>query len=132
MKNKFNEKILKEMCNRIYDDLGPYYIETTYQSAMEHELNKQGIRYRREMQIPIYYDNIIIAHGTVDFWIAPNYLVEFKAKKKVSLADKNQVKRYLKSLKIPFGYLINFNPEGKKLDITPIVNEHFKGKELEV
>jgi GxxExxY protein len=129
MKNNIDEKILSEICNKIYDELGPYYQEATYQSAMEYELNKQEIRYRREMRVPIYYDKIIIAHGVVDFWIAPNILVEFKAKKDASIIDENQVKRYLKSLNIPFGFLINFNNRQTKLKIDKINNPNYNSEE---
>lgn len=128
MKKKINEEALRTICNRIYNELGPYYDEVTYQNAMEYELNKHEIWYRREMQVPIYYDKNVVAYGKVDFWIGQDMLVEFKAKKDASIVDRNQVKRYLKTLDVPFGFLINFNNRRTKLEIDKIENPNYSKK----
>ena len=133
---KMTKKTIEKICNRIYNELGPYQIESTYGNAMEYELIKEGITYNRELPIPILYDKHKVGHGVVDFFIDGKYLLEFKANTSCFttkegkssnaasvIKSKNQVIRYLIALNLETGYLINFNIGGKAgLEIELIIN----------
>lgn len=121
--------LLEQICKRIYNELGPYHTELTYQNAMEHELCKMNISYHREKQMPIMYDNQIVGHGYLDFLVKPHYAIEFKAlttslinkdgefnKSSSAQRHHNQLYKYLQGLNLKTGFLINFNV-GSKEDI---------------
>jgi|TARA_R100000322_G_C5282267_1_gene150087 GxxExxY protein len=125
-----------KICRKIYNELGPYHTEMVYQNAMEYELKRKGFNYQREKQVPINYDGIVIGQGKIDFYVEPNYVLEFKAiasnlYTKEGEINQNiyirkhhhQVQKYLQSLNIERGYLINFNTGAKaELEILEIVN----------
>ena len=133
--------LLLKMCNRIYNELGPYHTEITYKNAMEHELSKSGIEYNRERQISVIYDGSVVGHGYIDFLIrgkTANYPVEFKAistnlfntdgemnKKYTAKKHHYQLIKYLQSLNSEKGFLINFNVGTKsKLEVLEIINPY--------
>lgn len=43
---------------KVYNMLGPGFLEAVYQEALELELQRQGIPYEREKELKIYYDGI--------------------------------------------------------------------------
>ena len=125
-----------KICRKIYNELGPYHTETVYQNAMEHELKKEGFNYQREKQVPINYDGIVIGQGRIDFYVEPQYVLEFKAvatnlytkdgevnKHGYIQKYQHQVMKYLQSLEIKKGYLINFNTGTKaELEVIEVIN----------
>jgi GxxExxY protein len=127
---------LEKICRTIYNELGPYHTESVYQNAMEYELTKNKIKYRREMQVPIIYDNQVIGQGKIDFYIHPKYVIEFKALSSnlITKEDKenqshyiqkykSQLIKYLISLNLKKGFLINFNIGAKKeLEVVEVIN----------
>ena len=43
----------------VHKKLGPGLLEKIYEICFCHELNKRGLKYKRQVDIPIKYDNII-------------------------------------------------------------------------
>ena len=43
---------------KVYNNLGPGFLEAVYQEALEIELQRQGIPYEREKELKIQYDGI--------------------------------------------------------------------------
>ncbi len=50
-----------------------------YQRALEIELEDSGLRFVRELSMPVYYKNKQIGERRVDFFVEDKILVELKA-----------------------------------------------------
>ena len=136
---KVNIKSIIKLCKRIYSELGPYHLEAIYANALEYELLKNDIAYVREFTLPVLYDGIKMGNIRYDFLIDDKYLLELKAKKSIYikgggisnaegvLGGINQVKKYLVSLDLEKGYLINFNTalDAHILEYEEILNPNY-------
>lgn len=47
----------------VYKNLGPGLLEKVYEVCFCHELNKRGLTYKRQVDIPIVYDNLTFDEG---------------------------------------------------------------------
>ncbi len=94
---------------KAHTQLGHGFLEAVYQEALEVELLKAKIPYKRECELPIYYDGIAMnIRYRVDFICFDNTIVELKALEKLTPAHDSQVLNYLKASKIKKGLLLNF------------------------
>ena len=92
----------------VHNELGNGFQEVIYQRALAIEFKKQDIAYEREVEIPIYYDEISIGTRRVDFLINGEILVELKAISELNNNNYNQIINYLTAYKLEIGLLINF------------------------
>jgi GxxExxY protein len=93
----------------VHNELGSGFLEAVYQEALGNELGRRGIRYRREMPVPIHYKGDPL--GTpyrADFLVDGHLLVELKAVAGLGRIEEAQVIHYLKATRLPAGLLINF------------------------
>lgn len=91
-----------------HNTLGRFCRERQYSNAIRETLRQEGIRFRWEFVVPD-------AGNRVDFLIEDIIVLELKAKPILSTSDYNQVKRYLQSLQVDLGILVNF----RQLRIEP-------------
>ena len=79
MKHKeLTEKIIG-CAMKVHSTLGNGFQEVIYQRALEIEMRKAGLGYRREMEMTIYYDGENIGTRRVDFFVEDIVMVELKA-----------------------------------------------------
>ena len=99
---------------KVYNMLGPGFLEAVYQEALEIELRHQGISYEREKELKIYYDGIELKQTyRADFVCYDRIIVELKAVSCLEDSHRSQVYNYLKATELKLGILINFgNSEG--------------------
>jgi GxxExxY protein len=94
----------------IHKELGPGLLEKVYEVCMAHELRKMGYDVKRQINIPIIYDNIQFDEGLrLDILINDLVVVELKAVDLVNAVWDAQLISHLKLTKLNLGYLINFN-----------------------
>jgi GxxExxY protein len=122
--NKIIEKELSYKLNgiffKIHNILGRFAKEKQYADALENELKKANIKYRREVFLDVFGKKSNIP----DFIIEDKILVEIKRKPINTKEDYQQVKRYLESTNIKLGILVNFGLE--YLKPKRILNSKFK------
>lgn len=106
-------------CIEVHKNLGPGFKEITYQRALAMELKIQGLKFNREVEIPIYYKGKQIEKRRVDFLIQ-DCLLEIKAKSQFDPQDYVQTLSYLKASGFKVGLLINFGT--KKVEVKRLVN----------
>ncbi len=92
--------------------------EVIYQRCMVIEMEKQGLGFAREEEMPIFYEELQVGSRPADFVVENQVLVEPKAT--ITLEDVHlaQGLNYLTAYKIDKGLLINFgakSPEVKRL-----------------
>jgi len=93
---------------RVHNTLGNGFQEKIYQRCLAIELEKQGIHFLREREMPIYYDEIEVGKRTADFIVENTVLIELKAVIKLEDAHLAQGLNYLQAYQIEKGLLINF------------------------
>lgn len=104
---------------KVHSTLGNGFQEVIYQRALAIEMKKQGLSYKRELEMPIYYDKQI---GTrrVDFFVENKVMLELKAVTQLEKVHMVQAINYLEAYQIETGLIINFGStslEFKRLTI---------------
>ncbi len=95
---------------RVHSALGPGLLESVYESCLDHELRKQGLRVHKQVPVPIIYDTLRIEPGLrLDLLVEDSVIVEIKAIERMSPVFEAQVLSYLRLAKKRLGLLINFN-----------------------
>ena len=91
--------------------LGNGFQEVIYQRALAIEMEKQGLKFSRELEMPLFYDEINIGSRRVDFLVKETVMVELKALIKMEDIHLAQGLNYLVAYKVDKGLLINFDAQ---------------------
>lgn len=86
---------------KVHSTLCNGFQEVIYQRAMVIEMEKQGLRFEREMEMPIYYDGIDIGTRRVDFFVEDFVMVELKAVIKLEDVHLAQALNYCQAYNLP-------------------------------
>ncbi len=109
----------------VHKELGPGLLETAYEACFAHELELRGVKYQRQLPVPLNYKGKLIEVGfRADVIIEQRLLIELKAVETIIPVHHAQVITYLKILRLPLGLLINFNEVLIKDGIHRILNLH--------
>jgi len=100
---------------KVYNELGYGHPEKVYQNSLAVELEKIGLKYRRESYSKILYDKTIVGRYFLDFLVEDKTAVEIKVRRELYKSDWLQLISYLKSNKIKVGLLIVFAKENLKI-----------------
>ena len=96
----------------VYNVLGPGFLESVYQEALEIELSMQGISFESQRELNIRYkEHQLKQQYKPDFVISEKIIVEIKALNQLTSHDQAQLLNYLKATGLPVGVLINFGAE---------------------
>ncbi|MEO7488623.1 MAG: GxxExxY protein [Ferruginibacter sp.] len=106
---------------KVHNTLGNGFQEVIYQRALAIEMQKQGLIFLREMEMPIYYDGINIGTRRVDFFVEEKVMVEIKGVEKLETVHKAQAINYCEAYNIADGLLINFG--GLSLEFNRVYNK---------
>ena len=94
---------------KVYNTLGPGFLEAVYQEALEIEFQRQGIPYEREKELKIQYDGVELKQTyKADFVCFGKIIVELKAVSNLDDAHRSQVYNYLHATGCQLGLLLNF------------------------
>lgn len=105
---------------KVHTTLGNGFQEVIYQRALAIEMEKEGLAYKREMEMTIYYEGIDIGTRRVDFFVEENIMVELKALIKMEDVHLAQAMNYCQAYNLPIGLLINFG--AKSLEFKRVYN----------
>jgi len=116
-------KILVNIFLKVHRTLGPGLLESVYEVAICYELDKAGIKYKRQADIAVSYENIKLDLGfRADIIVEEKVIVELKSVESIMAVHPKQLLTYLKLTNIKLGLLVNFNVVLIKDGITRIVN----------
>jgi GxxExxY protein len=93
---------------KVHSRLGPGFLESVYQNALAHELNRAGLLVQREGRLKVKYEDVIVGEFDVDMLINKSLLIENKAVLALAIAHEVQVVNYLTTIGIDEGLLLNF------------------------
>ncbi len=93
---------------KIHNTLGNGFQEVIYQRCMVLEMEKQGLNFEREKEIPIFYEGVNIGTRRADFLVEDSIIIELKATIKLEDVHLAQALNYVEAYKKDTGLLINF------------------------
>jgi len=95
---------------RVHSALGPGLLESAYEACVCHELGIMGVRFRRQVRVPVVYRglNIDCAYQ-MDVVVDDRILLELKSVAELKRVHAAQILTYMKLARLPIGLLINFN-----------------------
>ena len=97
-------------------------LEKIYEVCFCHELSKKGLRWERQVDIPIVYDEITFDEGLrLDVLVEDLVICELKAVDEVNPVWEAQLLSHLKLTGKRLGFLINFNVPRIKDGIRRII-----------
>lgn len=103
-------KQIVDCAYKVHSKLGPGLLEKIYEVCFCHELGKQDIPFRRQVQLPIMYDGLVFDEGLkLDVLVDDKIICEFKAVEIVNPLWQAQVISHLKLTGLHVGFVINFN-----------------------
>ncbi len=109
-KEEYFAKQIVDAAFTVHKKLGPGLLEKVYEICFCHELYKRNIEYKRQVDIPIVYDNLVFDEGLrLDVLVEDLIICELKAVDQVNPVWQAQVISHLKLTGKRLGFLINFN-----------------------
>lgn len=94
----------------VHKNLGPGLLEKVYEICFCHELAKRGLKYQRQLDVPVVYDGLTFNEGLrLDVLVENEIICELKTIETVNPVWEAQVLSHLKLTNKRLGFLINFN-----------------------
>jgi len=107
--NQITEQVIGAAIE-VHRELGPGLLESAYEECLCHELTLRGLRFRRQVELPVEYKGIKLDCGyRMDVVVDELVVVELKAVEKLLAIHEAQLLTYLKLSHRTVGLLINFN-----------------------
>ena len=95
---------------RVHRRLGPGLLENVYETCLCYELKQEKIRFLRQINPPVVYDEVYLECAYVaDIIVADQVILEIKSVEAVLPVHQAQLLTYLKLARCRIGLLINFN-----------------------
>jgi len=108
---------------KVHTNLGPGLLESAYLECLFYELNKIGLDVRKELPLPLVYEDVRLEVGyRVDLMIENKFIVEIKSVEALNDVHLAQILTYLRLSDTKLGFLINFNVAQLKKGIKRVVN----------
>jgi GxxExxY protein len=125
MKNELKDELTYKIIGcamKVHSTLGNGFQEVIYQRCLAIELERHGLRFVREQEMPIYYGNISVGTRRADFVVEDCVLIELKAVIRLEDVHLAQGLNYLEAYRIEKGLLINFGSPG--LEVKRLFRKH--------
>ena len=95
---------------QVHVTLGPGLLESTYEECLAFELTERGLKFRRQVAMPVVYKSVKLDAGyRLDLLVESKVIVEVKAIDRVQSIHQAQLITYLKLSRCRLGLLANFN-----------------------
>ena len=108
---------------KVHKALGPGLLERVYEACFCYELAKKGIKFKRQADINMYYDDCLLDDTfRVDVYVDDLVICELKSVIEIIPLWPMQIVSHLKISRKRFGYLINFNVVRFKDGIRRFIN----------
>jgi GxxExxY protein len=112
---------------RLHRELGPGMLESVYEVALAQRLTKHGLRVERQKPISFVLDDTTFTDAfRVDLLVDDLLLVEVKSLEVMLPVHHKQVLTYLRLLKLPLGFLMNFGGTTFKEGVRRIANDYWR------
>ncbi len=106
---------------KVHATLGNGFQEVIYQRCLAIEMENQDLRFVRELEMPIFYEEREVGTRRVDFLVEDKVMVELKAITQLDNIHLAQGINYLEAYNLKIGLLINFG--STSLDFKRLINK---------
>ena len=107
--NQITEKVVG-CAIEVHKQLGPGLLESTYEACLLYELNRNDLKVKTQIGLPLIYKEIKLEVGyRMDFLVEDSMIIEIKSVEALTDVHTAQVLTYLKLSNSKIGLLINFN-----------------------
>jgi GxxExxY protein len=93
----------------VHKALGPGFLESIYQRAMEVALHHREIRFQRQKEVHVYFEGVDVGVQRLDLVVEEQVILGLKAIKAFEDIHFAQLRSYLKATGLRTGLLLNFN-----------------------
>lgn len=108
---------------KVYNELGPGLLESIYEAALCYQLKKSGLTVRKQVNIEVIYDGIVLpVTYRLDLLVENKVIVEIKSVETILNVHHKQLITYLKITRKKLGILVNFNTADIRSSIFRKVN----------
>ena len=109
----------------VHRHLGPGLLESVYEECLCYELSQIGLRFERQVHMPLTYKGIKLDCGhKLDLVVEDSVVVELKSIDDLAPIHHAQLLTYLKTSNKKVGLLINFNVQLLKNGLKRVVNRY--------
>ena len=98
----------------VHNKLERFCKHNQYCGAFEKLLNENRVKYKREIEVPIYFNDTKLTGNILDFLVEDLIILDVKCKKSITTKDYVQMKRYLRATGKELGIIVNFSEEKLK------------------
>lgn len=105
----------------VHKQLGPGLLEKLYREAMLIELQLQGLKANKNVEVPVAYKGNSIGEYYVDILVEDQVILELKSVERHDPVFEAQILSYMKLTGAKVGLLINFNSKMVKDGIKRFV-----------
>jgi GxxExxY protein len=92
----------------VHKVLGPGFLESVYQLALEKELRLRNIAFQHQVELPVWYKGDLVGIYKADLIIDNKIIVEIKGISKLNASHQAQALHYLAATGLELAILINF------------------------
>jgi len=97
---------------KVYNNIGPGLLESSYEAALTHEIRKLGMTVRNQVALPMIYETVRVDIGyRMDLVVESKVVVEVKSVEHFGEVHHKQRLTYLRLSGFKLGILVNFCTE---------------------
>ena len=120
--DSITEKIIGAAIS-VHRELSPGLLESAYEECVCFELGQLGLRFERQVPLPVQYKKVKLDCGyRMDIVVENLVIVELKAAERIIPVHEAQLLSYLKLARLRVGLLLNFHTPVLKSGLKRIVN----------
>lgn len=98
----------------VFNKTGFGMSEKFYQNLFAAIMTEQGLHFKKEYYVPIFYNKTLLAKYFFDFYVENKIIIELKIRPRMGYIQVKQVLEYLKAANCKLGILIYFTKDGVK------------------
>src|SRR5215217_3724689 len=119
--NRITERIIG-CAFKVGSKMGCGFLEKCYENALAYELRKAGLNVLQQVQLKVWYEDVVVGEYVADLVVEGTVLVELKAIQSLDAVHSAQCINYLAATGLPLCLLISF---GKRVDVKRIAGSAF-------
>ena len=108
----------------VHTRVGPGMLESAYEACMELELAKRSLSVKKQVPLPLHYDDRLVDVGyRLDILVEDAVVIEIKSVGQLLPIHTAQLLSYLRAGDYRIGFLLNFNTVQMRSGIKRLVNQ---------
>ena len=117
--------LVVDLCIKIHSRIGPGCFERVYEEVLYYELSKRGTIVKRQILLPIDYEELHIKKGyKLDMLVEEKLILELKTLHPLPPVSFDQIRTHLSLLNLKYGMLLNFKVSLMKDGIHRVFNNN--------